>query len=42
VSWRWRLVARSSTTRLLTDKEVDAAIGKTVAYRLPGKGKVPK
>ncbi len=31
--------ARSSTTRLLTDKEVDAAIGKSVAYRPPGKGK---
>jgi uncharacterized protein with GYD domain len=31
--------ARNSTTRLLTDKEVEAAIGKSVRYRPPGKGK---
>jgi uncharacterized protein with GYD domain len=29
-------MARSSTTRLLSDKEVDAAIGKSVSYRAPG------
>ena len=28
--------SRSSTTRLLTDKEVEAAIGKSVAYCPPG------